>query len=343
MKVHVIILGFLISVISSYGQSKTTCKQILKKKITVADFQENIDEFIENFQTLVYCEFDSIDYQIFMGPQGNMPLIAQSIIPLANNPNNKNEKFTFKDLRDRLIEFKQQEEYLIVLSIVQARNEIFQKEVILQNWENDKVLLSQMGFNEIQINEIYTIAVNNENKQYPEILLIYSESLATKKEKQIAEERIRKIEQKVNPEMEEWIGGLYAYKDYYIGLKKSIELEKPALIYFNGYGCINSRAMEANILLKPEIKNYINENMILICLVVDDKTKLKESEIGYSDILGKNRIDIGNFNSEIEIKYYNSNSQPIFIKQDSDGIEISRIGYTKNIKEFEQFLKMNNQ
>jgi hypothetical protein len=339
MKVQLIIIGFIFVYSSIVGQNKKDCKQILKKEFSLIDFQENVDEFAFNFQTLVYCEFDSIDYQIFMGPQGNMTLIAQTIFALYNKPSD-NKKYTFKDLRDLILEFKQQKEYSQVREIVEAQNEIKQKKASIQNWDIDKQLLLRMGLTENQIVDIYAILTMNENKHYSEIFTIYSDTLTAQKERQRIEKENKDAElKKKNPEIEEWITGLFAYKDYKLGLSRSKELNKPTLLYFNGYGCINAREIERKILLDSDIQDYINNNLILVSLIVDERTKLEEDEIYYSDILKKNITFRGQISAELEIKLYDSNSQPLFILLDSNGKEISRIGYTKDFEEFNTFLK----
>ena len=340
MKVQIIIFGLILSWASLFGQTNKDCKQILKKEISLNALQENIDQFVVDFQTLIFCEFDSIDYQIFMGPQGIIPLMAQSVLAFGMNPEKKEEKFTFNDLKKTLEEFKQQPEYYQVRKVVEAKNEIVQKIAKTSDWNTDKELFMKMGFTKSHLDDIYAIIKENESTSYSDIFLIYSDTLLARKERQIAEKELNdSIIKLENPGLEEWIKGLYAYKDYETGLAKSKELNKPALLYFNGYGCINSREIESNILLNSDIQDYINNRLVLVSLIVDERTKLNEDEKYYSDILKKDIIYSGQINAELEVKLFNSNSQPLFVLINLEGKEIGRIGYTKDIKEFEIFLK----
>lgn len=340
MKKHILIIGFILIASSLFAQSNTDCEEILQKEITINHFQEHVDEFMKDFQTLVYCEFDSIDYQIFMGPQGNMPMIAKSILDYGPKPNENDEKFTFADLKEVLIKLKQDAMYPKIRRIVEARNLIVQRNAFLKNWSQDKKLLVDMGFTENQMKDIYAIVKDNESKPYPEIFLIYSDFLS---DQQVSNEGTEVINdsnlENENPEMIEWVKGLYAYQDYQLGLKKSKELDKPGLLYFNAYGCINSRMMDGEILLNKDIQEYINQNLVFVSLIVDERTKLEQSECYYSEALKKKVIYTGQINAELQIEKFNANSQPLFILLDVNGKEIARTGYVKDIEKFKVFIK----
>ncbi|CAM1355970.1 hypothetical protein TASCI_60019 [Tenacibaculum ascidiaceicola] len=46
---------------------------------------------------------------------------------------------------------------------------------------------------------------------------------------------------------------------------------------------------------------------------------------------------------ELQMSKYKANSQPLFILLDLDGNEISRIGYTRDINEFSNFVKQTEE
>lgn len=340
MKRQLLIIGFILITSSLFAQRNADCEEILHKEITMNHFQEQVDEFMKDFQTLVYCEFDSIDYQIFMGPQGNMPMIAKSILDHGAKTIENDEKFTFADLKEVLIELKQDTMYPKIRRIVEARNLIVQRNALLKNWSQDKKLLVDMGFTENHIKDIYAIVEDNESKPYPEIFLIYSDFIANQQVSNGSAEEINDSNlENENPEMIEWAKGLYAYQDYQLGLKKSKELDKPSLVYFNAYGCINSRMMDGEVLLNKDIQEYINQNLVFISLIVDERTKLEKNECYYSETLKKKVIYTGQINAELQIEKFNANSQPLFILLDVNGKEIDRIGYIKDIEKFKVFLE----
>jgi len=325
---------------SLFGQTNKDCKQILKKEISLNDLQENIDQFVVDFQTLIFCEFDSIDYQIFMGPQGNMPLVAQSILAFGMKLEKKEEKFTFNDLKETLEEFKQHPEYFQARKVVEAKNDIVQRIAKTSDWNTDKELLIKMGFTKSHLDDIYAIVKENESTLYSDIFLIYSDTLMARKERQVAEKEHNDSKRELeNSGPEEWIKGLYAYKDYELGMTKSKELNKPVLLYFNGYGCVNSRRIESEILTNGEIQAFINNKLIFVSLIVDERVKLEDNEVYFSEILNKEVKTTGQKRLELEMKEFNSDRQPLFVMLDLSGKEISRIGYTNDLEEFDSFLK----
>jgi thioredoxin-related protein len=339
MKIYLILFCLIFTSFTIFGQNKEKCSELLNRPITATDLDENIDEFLLNLKTLILCEFDEIDYQIFMGPEGNMPIIGSFLFKFIDEIQN-NKSYTFENLKETLLDIKNKPEYSQIKNIVEAQNAIIQKEASVINWESDKQLLTKMGLIDEQLNEIYTIVKDNENKPYTEIFLIYSDTLNVQKEKQFIQRQKKNDEFKdKNPESIELVKGLYAYDSYSKGLKKSKETNKPILLYFTGYACVNARKMEDNILSEYEIQDYINSNLVFVSLLVDNKQPLKENEIFYSDFFKKEVKTVGLKNLEIQITKFNSNAQPLFVLLDMDGNEIARIGYITDIKIFSDFLQ----
>ncbi|WP_299526554.1 cytochrome c biogenesis protein CcdA [Winogradskyella sp.] len=72
--------------------------------------------------------------------------------------------------------------------------------------------------------------------------------------------------------------GLDCYKDFDEGIIKARESNKPILLDFTGWACVNCRKMEENVWTKPSIHKLLKENFILISLYVDDRKRLKEDK-----------------------------------------------------------------
>jgi thiol:disulfide interchange protein DsbD len=73
--------------------------------------------------------------------------------------------------------------------------------------------------------------------------------------------------------------GLDCYKDFDEGLAKAIEVNKPILLDFTGWACVNCRKMEENVWSEPDIYQTLKDDYILISLYVDDNEKeLPEAE-----------------------------------------------------------------
>ena len=72
-----------------------------------------------------------------------------------------------------------------------------------------------------------------------------------------------------------YTGGQFEeFDDYDAGMAYAAEHNRPVLIDFSGYGCVNCRKMEAAVFDTPRVEEVIKENFVLIKLMVDDKAKL---------------------------------------------------------------------
>ncbi len=142
------------------------------------------------------------------------------------------------------------------------------------------------------------------------------------------------------PERKELFKDLFYYTTYKAGIDEVIKSGKPALIFFNGHACVNSRKMESKILNNPEVKSFINERFVFVNLYADDRTKLYENEIRYSEVIKREIKIVAHLNWEIQMKYFNSNSQPLFIRLNAKGEEEGRVGYVEDIALFKRFLGM---
>ena len=72
--------------------------------------------------------------------------------------------------------------------------------------------------------------------------------------------------------------GLDCFKDFEEGVAYAKEVNKPILLDFTGWACVNCRKMEENVWSEEEIYSLINEEYVLISLYIDDRKKLLEAE-----------------------------------------------------------------
>lgn len=73
-----------------------------------------------------------------------------------------------------------------------------------------------------------------------------------------------------------YAGGQFReFHDYDEGMKFAAENNRPVLIDFSGYGCVNCRKMEGAVFDTEEISGIIKENFVLIKLMVDEKKNSK--------------------------------------------------------------------
>ena len=116
--------------------------------------------------------------------------------------------------------------------------------------------------------------------------------------------------------------GLECYKDYETGLEKAITANKPILLDFSGWACVNCRKMEENVWSDPEVYALLNDNYIIISLYVDDRKNLEEEQqfnYQYSDGRIKRINTVGKKWATFQAINFQTASQPFYVQITSDG------------------------
>ena len=72
--------------------------------------------------------------------------------------------------------------------------------------------------------------------------------------------------------------GLEVYKDFEEGMAAAEAQNKPVLLDFTGYACVNCRKMEEQVWSEPAVFKVMKEDYVLISLYVDDRQELQEGE-----------------------------------------------------------------
>lgn len=133
---------------------------------------------------------------------------------------------------------------------------------------------------------------------------------------------------------------LDAVYDFDQALEASKKLNKPILIDFTGWNCVNCRKMEQDVWSDPEVLSVIRNEYILAELVVDDKTALPENEQYVSTFSGNKVKTVGNKWSDFQASKFNTNSQPFYVLVDSDGKALlAPSGANYEVKSYLAFLK----
>jgi thiol:disulfide interchange protein len=133
---------------------------------------------------------------------------------------------------------------------------------------------------------------------------------------------------------------IMAFTDYEKGLAYAKSVNKPILLDFTGFACVNCRKMEDYVWSKPEILSILKKEVVLISLYVDDKRELPENEKYVSKETGKEIKTVGNKWSDFQITHYKANAQPYYIVLDTEGNRLNEaVGYTPNTTEYENWLK----
>lgn len=134
--------------------------------------------------------------------------------------------------------------------------------------------------------------------------------------------------------------GIIAFEDYDKGVAYAKEINKPILIDFTGYACVNCRKMEDKVWSEDRILSILNKDIVLISLYVDSKIELPAKEQYISETTGKKIKTIGNKWSDFQITKYKTNSQPYYILVNLAEENLNDpIGYTPDVHEYETWLK----
>lgn len=132
--------------------------------------------------------------------------------------------------------------------------------------------------------------------------------------------------------------------DYAKAVELSKAQNKPILIDFTGWACVNCRKMEENVWTQPEVYNYIKENFILVSLYVDDKEKLPAEQriLNYTTKSGdkKDIISIGDKWATFETENFNQTTQPLYaILNTKEVLMNNPVGYTPDAAEYLKWLQ----
>jgi thiol:disulfide interchange protein len=132
---------------------------------------------------------------------------------------------------------------------------------------------------------------------------------------------------------------LNCYHDYNDALAEAKRTNKPVMIDFTGFACVNCRKMEENVWSDPKVLSIISNDFILVSLYVDDKTELPENMQYVSKISGQKVETYGDKWSDMETERFKSNTQPLYVLMANDDTEIaSPRGYTPDVEKYVEFL-----
>ena len=137
---------------------------------------------------------------------------------------------------------------------------------------------------------------------------------------------------------------LNCYKDLKSGIQHAKEVDKPVLLDFTGYACVNCRKMEEHVWPLPEVDKVLRDNFVLISLYVDDKKPLPINEkLFVSRTSGNGLRQLENYGhkwAHFQSQYFKVNSQPFYIIIDPNNFQILNepVGYMPDVNDYLSFL-----
>lgn len=135
------------------------------------------------------------------------------------------------------------------------------------------------------------------------------------------------------------------FTDFDLALAESQKTNKPLLIDFTGWACVNCRKMEESVWTVESIKQKLSNDFVLVSLYVDDKVELPENQQGVFEFdangtIKKKKIKtIGNKWATFQTHVFNNNSQPYYVMLSPKGELLANpIGYMDDAVEYEKYL-----
>lgn len=133
---------------------------------------------------------------------------------------------------------------------------------------------------------------------------------------------------------------LSCFNDFDKGLAYAKKIGKPVMIDFTGWGCVNCRKMEEYVWSDQRVLQRLKDNVVLISLYVDERTKLPKEQQHISDDTGRKIKNIGNKWSEFQEVNFGAVAQPYYIILGHDDLTplIEPAAYDPDIDKFIDWL-----
>ncbi|MBD5217974.1 MAG: DUF255 domain-containing protein [Bacteroidales bacterium] len=129
--------------------------------------------------------------------------------------------------------------------------------------------------------------------------------------------------------------------DYEEGMKLAQKLNKPVLLDFSGYGCVNCRKMEAAVWTDPDVKATIDNDYVLITLMVDEKKELPAPmQVTEKDGTVRTLRTVGDKWSYLQRSKFGANAQPFHVLLDNKGKPLAApFVYKEDVPGYKRFLQ----
>jgi len=131
--------------------------------------------------------------------------------------------------------------------------------------------------------------------------------------------------------------------DYTAALEKARKENKPVLIDFTGWACVNCRKMEESVWPNPEVDSLMKKEFVVVSLYVDERRNLPltdQTAITTTDGQEKQIVTVGDKWATFQTENFGATSQPQYAIISSDQILLTKTKYyTPDAVEFAQWLQ----
>ena len=136
------------------------------------------------------------------------------------------------------------------------------------------------------------------------------------------------------------VKGRKVYYDYEEGLAYARQVNKPVMVNFTGYGCVNCRKMEASVWTDERVSQLMTEEYVLVTLYVDDKTPLTSPQTVVENGRERKLRTIGDKWSHLQRTMFGANAQPFYVLLDNDGNPlVAPYSFDEDIDHYVDFLQ----
>jgi len=342
--IALLFIVFLLSgAMVSYGQTKKECRKILKKKIQVVEMLDTPSAFFQDYETMLKCNCDSSDFALlsikdFGEDSFGSKVLSMLILDVLTNTGDEdiNDKcIEFADLNTKIQQFISSEKYAEIKVLEQKTKEIEITVPDINNWQQDSARIDSLST--LSPDEFARIKEMVASGSFPSYKTLMQEF---KMEAMIRVDSLAKVRRDSLSALAkvQVVDNLMAYDDFAYGLEQAKKSGKPALIYFTGFGCANSREIERTVLADISITEIINSRFECVRLIVDDKTPLEPHDVYTSTASNLRIATVGKKNADIQMSYFNEDKQPFFAILKPDGTVFATTAYTRDKAAFKQFL-----
>lgn len=130
------------------------------------------------------------------------------------------------------------------------------------------------------------------------------------------------------------------FTDYDLGMAYARQHNKPVMLDFTGYGCVNCRKMELAVWTDEQVRNLINNEYVLITLFVDDKTPLPQKIDIIENGTARTLRTVGDKWSYLQRVKFGANAQPFYVLIDNEGKPLNKsYSYDEDIPKYVEFLQ----
>jgi thioredoxin-related protein len=320
---YILIVSLILLSSFSFAQEDLMDQPILME--TFSD--EELDVFATNAYSFIGEDFDSLDLEIML----NGTFLGVLLVEVLN----ENDTLTYGALYNKFLEVKAKPFYAELKEKQRLMSDLMARPADIANWEEDKQGFQTLGMDAERLERLRIFVEENGSPSinYELLMIAYRGH---------EEERLAKDREQNRSEAANFFQPTLDFDEATV-LAQSKAENKPVLLYFTGYTCVNCRKLEQSVLLEPEIMERLKNDFIFVQLYVDDRTELPESEQKEITIGERTRMQktLGDKYMYYQVQRFDVMSQPYLVILNSDNEIIDTNDYigSRDPRLFALFLK----